>query len=907
MAVKNMGGGSSAVAASSHAACPRFRGTDPLITGISRRKLANEVGFADESGGIPEARWMRAMTFERLVRDQRFASEVTTTAVGRLGLARPTEVVTTNGRVNVDRTADLLAEAHTRAASGAATLIHALALPFVGFEETEATHVQPDFAVVAPRADAPGSWLIMGDAKDYERVRSRVDDARLLKGFLQVALGAESAASWSRLPSGMSLHDYGVLAVPRNAFLQPEALVELLGDHRAEVRMRVAERRREAADHPYDGDEQLDTFVNHLRATFDPSTCPSCTLHGYCRNQLRKSADPVDLLIELGVPATARAHVIGLVDGTGELGNAPASVVAQVTASVDGVAQPTGQHRVDPAGLPGTVNLVLAKSDSAALGVHGIGLQRVSTDGPGAWAFTTFDVPQSSDTRRQIMHLLGRELAGAMKDLRQANPAAPSPVHLVVPDKATADLLVSIADNMAGIELSRLRWERDRQAGRPALTFNGEPATVPAPLRETQRTAVSFLLEEDRARALTLRSPVVDLRAVLARHLVAGGPTVASLRLDYLTTWAHSDAAAPLNHRAVADQVEDSESTPGARLTNRRSDAIHRALIGSGKERRNPEDGPADAQRYATLIVEEVKYKAEVLDSALHALAALPASKLRDVYRALEGDAQSVWRRRLSLRASDLVRFGRTYRHWRNSLVPTIESDDSCRRQLLALGNPQAASDVAVEAGIREIAMAIVISTQPLMLDIESRRIADGSRIALLHVNDVACVEADPINIAHLAGSFKIEGLAVGPLAARTDGGTGLVWTPAEIPQLSVGDSLIVADFSWFGDLKGNRYLPVARPKPDTTSAPKPTCTTNSYAENPDEHQYCCRPHELAEANWSDQLADRRARGELNPQVWPPVVDGDAFEVSPVGAATADSAMPGATPVPDGLTIDDLD
>ena len=36
---------------------------------------------------------MRAMTFERLVRDERFASEVATTAVGRLELARPTKVV----------------------------------------------------------------------------------------------------------------------------------------------------------------------------------------------------------------------------------------------------------------------------------------------------------------------------------------------------------------------------------------------------------------------------------------------------------------------------------------------------------------------------------------------------------------------------------------------------------------------------------------------------------------------------------------------------------------------------------------------------------------------------------------------------------------------------------------------
>src|SRR3954469_3408343 len=90
---KALGGGSGAVAASSHAACARFRGTDPLITRRTRRGLASDVRFNDAFGGIPEARWMRAMTFERLVRDKRFASELATTAVGRLGLARPTKLV----------------------------------------------------------------------------------------------------------------------------------------------------------------------------------------------------------------------------------------------------------------------------------------------------------------------------------------------------------------------------------------------------------------------------------------------------------------------------------------------------------------------------------------------------------------------------------------------------------------------------------------------------------------------------------------------------------------------------------------------------------------------------------------------------------------------------------------------
>ena len=78
-------------------------------------------------------------------------------------------------------------------------------------------------------------------------------------------------------------------------------------------------------------------------------------------------------------------------------------------------------------------------------------------------------------------------------------------------------------------------------------------------------------------------------------------------------------------------------------------------------------------------------------------------------------------------------------------------------------------------------------------------------------------------------------------------------------------------------------------------------------ATDPLGHQCCCRPHEDIEAEWSDRLAERRERGELNPQVWPPVVDGDAFEVSPAGAALGDPAAEPAEAVPDDVTMDDLE
>lgn len=88
--------------------------------------------------------------------------------------------------------------------------------------------------------------------------------------------------------------------MPRNAFLQPHAVVELLTDHRDEVRMRVAERVREAGAAHYDPSTPVVEHVRHLRPTFDPATCTSCTLFAFCRHELRQSADPADLLIEIG-------------------------------------------------------------------------------------------------------------------------------------------------------------------------------------------------------------------------------------------------------------------------------------------------------------------------------------------------------------------------------------------------------------------------------------------------------------------------------------------------------------------------------------------------------------------------------------------------------------------------------
>ena len=910
MALEVVGGGTSAVASSSHAACARFRGTDALITGMTRRNLAKSVGFADNSGAIPQARWMRAMIFERLVHSEEFAGRVATRTAGALGLPRPSEVVTVDAHMNVDKTADALAAAHTRAIErGAATLVFQLAVPFIGFEDTRATDVKPDFALAISAGEGSGeSFLVLGDAKDYERIRSHIDDARMLKGFLQVAVGAASAAEWSRIPEGMRVHTYGVLAVPRNAFLQPEPIVENLHDHSEEVRLRIGERRREAAASGYTPDQGVNELVRHLEATFDPAACTTCTLFSYCRDELRRSTNPGDLLIELGIDRDTRRHALGLVHASAQPGRVPASIAANITATLTGVAQSTGQRRTDQAGTPGTINVVVAKSDAAAMGVHGIGIQSVTADGRSAWEFTPFEDPQSADTRRLVMRRIGTALGNAMRERqRAATEEAPEAVHIVVPDQATSDLLVSIADNLAGVELSRVRWQHDKSQGRPALTYDGEIATIPRAISEVERTAIAFFLEDDRSRAFTLRCPVIDVRKVLAGHVVAGGPVASSSRLDYLVGWAEATDDRALDHRSYGDAIEAADHTPGARLTNTKSDEIHAALV--GRRGKSSDESVADPAAYVGLVRDELEYKASVLERALDALERIPASNLRAAYRALESDAQAVWRRRLSLHASDLVRFGRTYRPWRNTLVPMIESDGVCAAQLRVLANPQAAHDLATDAGNRFVAHATVVSTHPLVLDVASRRIVAGSRIVMLARNGDACAEASHVAVSTAGKSdFKIDGLAIGPLTpADVERPSRLEWDPQALPALAEGDEIIVADFGWFSQLKGNKILSVTKPKIDTTSAPTPDCEYDSYENDPQNHQWCCRSHEDYEAEQADLLAERRARGELNPEAWPPVRDRDGFEVAAAGSPVGDPFAAPLEAVPGDVTMDDVE
>ena len=676
------------------------------------------------------------------------------------------------------------------------------------------------------------------------------------------------------------MHRSGALAVPRNAFLQPEAVVERLDDHRAEVRGRALERleekRKLGDDHPTD--EELPPYVAHLQATFDPATCVSCSLFSYCRSELRASHNKADVLIEVGVPPRYRPGVAGIVDGRDASGQIPARIVDQVAATVQGHAVWQRRGRTDPVGLPGAIYVAVAKSDSAALGIHGIAVRRAGA----AWESRTFLEPQAPTARRGAMQLIG----AAIIDSRDDDTL---PIHLVVPDRATADLLVSVADSVAGVELSRMRWQRDLNAGRPALTFDGEPAKLAAAINPHERVAIAFLLEDDRSRALKTRTPIVELRGVLAAHLTPGGPAVDALRLDYLVRWA--SATGPLAHREVSDEIADLSHTPGARLSNTESDTIHAAY----RERNR------DPAAYHRLVAQSLEYKQAIIDTTESVLSKLPVSRLRDVLETIEAASQEVWWRRVSLEALDLVRFGRTTEFWRNVQVRLLEKDEACALQLAAMADHAFAHDRALDVGAGEIAVASVLSVDPIRLEVSSRRFVNGVFAVALHHNGEPVVERSATTCSIQAGSFKFGQLSIGPLVQ--DGGAGLVWTPLVPLDLSIGDELVLADGSWFNGLLGNGHeLTVIRPPVDQLAAPKATCTPSSFAADPGTHRWCCRPHAVAEAETSDYFATQRAEGNMNPETWPPLIDEERFDVGNEAPADIVTAGP-----PDGLTPDDLD
>ncbi|ROR55068.1 hypothetical protein EDD41_2319 [Luteococcus japonicus] len=890
------GGASSAASWAVHSGCERYRGTDPMVTGKSRRLLAKELGAPDATAGIPDARWTRAMIFERLCHDGAFAGEVTARATGWSGFERPADVYRHDCNVSVVDTREALHTAAERARVGSATLLYKLAFPYPGFTEGDATTVLPDLAVVARGPNGP--TLIVGDVKDYERVRSRIDDGRLLKGFLQVAMGAFAFSQWPTRPGGLEVSSHGFLAVPRSVFLQPTVEVEDLTDHLQEVETQW-QNRLDALDLPETVNGTAEQLVAPLDPGFDPNTCPSCSLFRYCRSELRGKQDPDALLREIGVPVAERAGVEAILSGGNPGPAADPTLVRRVTATVSGHVGRTGQLRLDPVGRPGTVNVVAVKSDAAALGFHGLAVSRVTNQSTTEWTYKTFPDPQADLTRRSVMAQIGNAIELAMRELREADTDSPLPVHIVVPDGVTADLLASTADLLAGVELSRLRWQRDKEMGRPILTYNGEEATMPKTLDGSRRVAVSFLLEQDRARMLSLREPLVDLTSLMSRYFVPGGASSQARRLDYAVSWAAAHET--VDHRSVTDSIEESLLTPGARLSNESSNRIHAAMMAARTGARG--------DNYDELVMAELQYRTATFDAAVRALQTVPDSKLQPAYRTFEGDAQRVWRRRMRLRASDLVRFGRTYPYWRNQLVDVIQADATCQAQVAMLVNPLSAAAVATDAGSRDACWAQVTALQPLTLSVESRQFGAGDRVIMLSKADAAWVESAPVVVTPQKGSVRLRNFPIAALEETVPEPTAeqFVWQPAIDPGVEVGDRLVIARLAGFGELKTSKEFNLPRPSQDENAAPKKSCEPGSFSADSEAHKWCCKPHEAVERDFSDEIAIRRARRELNPEVWPPVRDDDGFEVPAAHKPTSRSVEPFTTTAPEGVTTDELE
>ena len=893
-----IGGGSGAVVTSAHAGCERFRGTDPLITGQTRRKLAATLGAKDTVGSISEARWTRAKTFEALVHNPDFAGRIVASAVGGAGLPKPAQVQVLKANEDASKTLELLKVAIDSAKSDVATLIQAPAVPPPSFAETESFLVLPDFVVVASNPlDPEKTWLIVGDAKDYERTRSRIDDARMLKGFIQVAFGAFAFEAWAERPEHLEVHPIGALAVPRNSFLQPTIVTETLTDHIKEVQLRYQQRLEDAKTHSWR--EDAVDFVSHLKATYDPSACRSCSLFDYCRGELRASSAPDDFLQEIGIPRSVRTLAIPVVNGEMPLPDRlPNETIAQVNATLTGHAVETGRRRTDPVGLPGTVNVVLAKSDNAALGIYGVGTQFVNKIETSNWCNRVLETPEADSARRLVMQVLGEAIFGSLRDSGFEENA--QRITIVTPDKQTTDMLASIADVLAGNEISRLRWQRDLEMGREPVTFDGSPATIPAALTREQRLAVSFLLEDDRARAFSTRVTTVNLLSVLSDLFIAGGPASTVGRLDYSAAWAVSVRGDSVDYKKLLEEVESNVHTPGARLSEKQSNRIHNAYL-------DKKLGKTSSAKYEELVNDELVSKEAVFELAASQLQQIANSNLREAVISMEADAQRIWHRRWKLQAFDLVRFGLTSRWWRNSLVPIVDGDQKCMSQMSAVLNPMVADAQAKSAGNREITVAKVESLEPLTLSVTSRRFKNETKVFVLHRNGIAEVESRDVVVKSLKGQIKVTGLIKGELVEGDDLPAGhFLLESIDSTSLALGDSLILAADDWLGDGTQGAGLRIEKPAFDSQQAPKDSCDEASYLLYPEEHKYCCRPHVSAEADTSDWIAAKRDAGEMNPQAWPPVIDVEAFDQLSPNEPTDQTANVDPSDAPDGITEDDL-
>ena len=174
-----------------------------------------------------------------------------------------------------------------------------------------------------------------------------------------------------------------------------------------------------------------------------------------------------------------------------------------------------------------------------------------------------------------------------------------------------------------------------------------------------------------------------------------------------------------------------------------------------------------------------------------------------------------------------------------------------------------------------------------------------------LHKNGFPLIEVQGVIVKPLVTFIQVRGLEKAFLT-ESDGPEQVFECSATL-HLEVGDQLVVANTNWFLETNRSDEIKIVRPKLDNKSAPMETCDESSFLFAPEEHRWCCRPHEVREAETSDFFAAQREAGKMNPQAWPPVVDAEAFDQESPSEPKADDLNVVAPSIPETLTMDELD
>ena len=355
---------------------------------------------------------MRAMTFESLVHSERFVSELLTKTIGQLGLPRPTNVArsTCNNSVDANRQGAQGRRTSRRHFADTATMITALGVPYLNLEHESATAVLPDFAIVAPRRDGDRGRRLVADHGRRQGLRAsprRIDDApdaqgvppgrprRRVRGRVEPAAERHAGAPLRR--AGRAAQCVPAARGRGRAARRPPSRGPGRGPRSGSQRRGSSARtdpapRSSPTTSRTEGD--LRSRPAASRATCSPTAAASCA----------PRLQPRDLLIEIGIAPAMRPLLAGS-RWTGPARSVwcPPASLDQVTATLDGLPVWSERRRTDPCGQPGAIDVVLAKADAAALGIHGVAVRR----GGGPWDRRTFLEPQAPTTRRGVVEMIG--------------------------------------------------------------------------------------------------------------------------------------------------------------------------------------------------------------------------------------------------------------------------------------------------------------------------------------------------------------------------------------------------------------------------------------------------------------------------------------------------------------------